>query len=816
MGKKAMDINEIKNMSIDELYRKFKSSESGLTDKEAKNRIQQYGYNEISEKKTSPLIKFLSYYWGPIPWMIEIAATLSAIIGHWADFWIIFTLLLLNSVVGFWQEHKADNAIELLKEKLSLKAKVMRGGKWIEILSRELVPGDVVRVRLGDIIPADVKFIQGDYVSVDESALTGESLPVSKKISDVGYDGSIVRQGEMNALVVSTGMNTFFGKTAKLVTDAKTESHFQKAVLKIGDYLIVLAVFLVALIFFVALFRNESVLDTLQFALVLTVAAIPVALPAVLSITMAVGAMNLSKKKAIVSKLSAIEEMAGMDILCCDKTGTITKNELTLDKIEYFDGFTENDVLLFSYLASKTEDNDPIDNAIISFAKSRAEVSDEIETYKVEKFKPFDPISKYTEATVKDRSGNIFKVSKGAPQAISALIANNKKEISTRVAIQVEKLAKKGYRALGVGKTDLQGNWQFAGIIPLYDPPREDSAETLSTAEKMGVDVKMITGDHIAIAKEISERIGLGNNILPASSILNNVNVATEHLVENADGFAEVFPEHKFHIVTLLQKLGHIVGMTGDGVNDAPALKKANIGIAVAGATDAAKSAASIVLTSPGLSVIIDAITESRRIFRRMYSYALYRMAETIRILFFITLSILVFRFYPITALMIVLLALLNDAPIMTIAFDNVRNSVKPERWDMKAVLTMATVLGIVGVFSSFGIFYIAMRVLHLSKPMVQSFVYLKLSVAGHLTVLVTRTRKHFWSIKPAKQLITAIITTQLIATLITVYGFLLTPIGWKLAFFVWGYALVAFVITDYIKVWTYKVIDSEGIIFHR
>ena len=816
MKKSTININEVKKMAVSELYKKLESGRSGLTSAEAKNRIQQYGYNEISEKKTNPLIKFLSYYWGPIPWMIEIAAVLSALIGHWADFWIIFTLLMLNSVVGFWQEHKADNAIDLLKKKLSLKAKVMRDGKWIGILSRELVPGDIIRVRLGDIMPADVKFVQGDYVSVDESALTGESLPVSKKISDIGYDGSIVRQGEMNALVVSTGMNTFFGKTAKLVTDTKTESHFQKAVLKIGDYLIVLAIFLVTLIFFVALFRNESILDTLQFALVLTVAAIPVALPAVLSVTMAVGAINLSKKKAIVSKLSAIEEMAGMDILCCDKTGTITKNELTLDKIESFDGFTENDVLLFSALASRAEDNDPIDNAIVSVAKSKAEVLNKIGSYEVEKFKPFDPITKYTEATIKDLSGNTFMVSKGAPQAISALVKNNNKEISARVSMKVEVLAKKGYRALGVGRTDSQGNWQFAGIIPLYDPPREDSAETLRTAEKMGVDVKMVTGDHIAIAKEISGQIGLGSNVLPASSVLDTINVETEHLVENADGFAEVFPEHKFRIVKLLQKMGHIVGMTGDGVNDAPALKKANIGIAVAGATDAAKSAASIVLTSPGLSVIIDAIKESRKIFRRMYSYALYRIAETIRILLFITLSILVFRFYPITALMIVLLALLNDAPIMTIAFDNVREAIKPEKWDMREVLTMSTVLGIVGVFSSFGIFYIAMRVLHLNKPMVQSFIYLKLSVAGHLTVLVTRTRKHFWSIKPAKQLLLAIISTQAIATLITVYGILLTPIGWKLALFVWGYALAAFVITDYVKVWTYRVMDHEGIVFHR
>jgi H+-transporting ATPase len=800
--------------SIAELFRKLGSSESGLSSSEAEQRLQRYGYNEIPEKKPSPILRFLRYFWGPIPWMIEAAVALSAIVGHWEDFWIIMALLLLNAVVGFWQEKKADNAIELLKQKLALNARVRRDGKWREIPARELVPGDVVRVRLGDIVPADMSLTDGDYLLVDQSTLTGESLPVEKHLKDVGYAGSIIKQGEMNGLVTETGLNSYFGKTAKLVEGVETRSHFKKAVIKIGDYLIALAVALVAVIFFVALFRHESLLETLRFALVLTVAAIPVALPAVLTVTMAVGATALAKKEAIVSKLVAIEEMAGMDVLCSDKTGTITKNDLTVAEVTPFEGFTENDVLMLGDLGSREEDQDPIDSALIAKAKNIQGIAGSLSGYKIIAFKPFDPVSKRTEATVEDAHGNRFKVAKGAPQIILELVGD-KEAIRANVEKRVEELASKGYRTLGVARTDAKGNWQYAGLVPLSDPPREDSAETIKTAQSMGVKVKMVTGDHVAIAREISQQVNLGQNIVSASAFLDKPDREAERAVENADGFAQVFPEHKYHIVELLQAKGHIVGMTGDGVNDAPALKKADAGIAVAGATDAAKSAADIVLTRPGLSVIIDAIKESRKIFQRMNNYSVYRIAETIRVLLFITFSIIVFQFYPVTALMIVLLALLNDAPIMTIAYDNVRYSDQPEKWNMRTVLGIATILGIIGVGSSFGVLYIGLEIFHLSPVVLQSFIYLKLSVAGHLTVFVARTKGPFWSVRPAVPLFLAVVVTQLIATLITVYGILLPAMGWGLALFVWAYAFVMFFITDCLKLRAYRLLDHVGLKFH-
>jgi len=816
-----MNVDDIKKATVNALFKELSSSEKGLTAQEAERRLQQYGYNEITEKKVSPILKFLSYFWGPIPWMIEIAAILSAIIHHWEDFAIISLLLLLNAVVGFWQEHKADNAIELLKQRLALMARVLRNGKWLQISARELVPGDVIRVRLGEIIPADIKLIEGDYLSIDESALTGESLPVEKRVSDIGFSGSIVRQGEMNALVVTTGMETYFGETAKLVEEARTVSHFQKAVIKIGDYLIVLAVALVTLIFIVALLRNASLLETLQFALVLTVAAIPVALPAVLSVTMAVGAIVLAKKEAIVSKLVAIEEMAGMDVLCSDKTGTITKNQLTIAEPKPLGKYTKEELLLFAALASREEDQDPIDNAIITKTKTFPSLADSLERYKTSKFLPFDPVSKRTEAEVEggvEDNGRRFTVSKGAPQVILSLAANAN-EIKAEVEQEVDSFAATGYRTLGVAVRDAaegggenggdEGDWQFAGLIPLYDPPREDSAQTISTAQSMGVEVKMVTGDHVAIAREIAGQVNLGTNIKQASSFLEKPAREAQRIVNEAEGFAQVFPEHKCNIVELLQGTGHIVGMTGDGVNDAPALKKADVGIAVFGATDAAKSAADIVLTKPGLSVIIDAIKESRKIFQRMNSYATYRIAETIRILVFMTLSIVVFDFYPVTAIMIILLALLNDLPIMTISVDNVKYSNEPEKWNMLVLLGVATALGLFGVLSSFGIFYIGDKIMHLSRPVLQSFMYLKLSVAGQMTLYIARTRGPFWSTKPARPLVIATVATQMVATLIVVYGFILPPIGWKLALFVWGYALSWFLFNDLVKLAAYRVFEQ-------
>ncbi len=807
--------DDLKTLSMAEVEKKLQSSSDGLTAAEAKKRLTQYGPNEIKEEKTNAILKFLSYFWGPIPWMIEIAVILSAVVRHWEDFGIILFLLVCNAVVGFWEERQAGNAIDALKARLAIKARVKRDGKWINPAASELVPGDVIRLRLGDIVPADARLLDGDEVSVDQSALTGESLPATRKPGEAVFSGSIMRRGEIGALVYATGANTYFGETAKLVQEAHTVSHFQQAVLKIGKYLIILAVALVAVIIAVGVYRGEPMLyaeppkdPVLLFALILMVAAIPVAMPTVLSVTMAVGARKLAKKQAIVSKLVAIEELAGVDVLCADKTGTLTQNKLTLGDPFSVNNVSADQVILDGALASRSDNDDTIDLAVLAGLKDQ----DALKSYDVVHFMPFDPVHKRTEATVKAKDGKTFKVTKGAPQVILKLSADAA-QVKPAADKAVDGFAARGFRSLGVARADGDGPWKFLGVLPLFDPPRDDAKATVATARQMGVKIKMVTGDALAIAKETAKILHMGTDILDAASLGDSKKEETAKVsasIENADGFAQVFPEHKFHIIDVLQKRGHIVGMTGDGVNDAPALKKADCGIAVSGATDAARAAASIVLVAPGLSVIIDAIKESRKIFQRMNSYAIYRIAETLRVLLLMTLSILIFRFYPVTAVMIVMIALLNDGAILSIAYDNVHYRNQPEAWNMPMVLGISTVLGVIGVVSAFGLFYLGEVIFGLDRAVIQTLIYLKLSVAGHLTIFLTRTRGPFWSIRPARILWVAVLGTQIVATMIAVFGFLMEPLPWKWAVFVWGYALAWFLVNDRVKLLAYWVLDRN------
>ena len=792
---------DAKTMEIDPLFERLQASREGLSSTEAENRLKACGPNLIEEKRESVFLKFLLYFWGPIPWMIEIAAILSAILQHWPNLIIILILLLVNGLVGFFEEFQAGNAIRALKRGLAFKSLVKRDGIWTEIEAAKLVPGDLIRLRLGNIIPADAKLIIGDYLTVDQSTLTGESLPISKKIGDLVYSSSIAKQGEMDALVISTGEHTFYGKTAKLVEQAGAASHFQKAVLQIGHYLIYISLALALLIIITQLLRGDSFLDLVQFVLILIIASIPVAMPAVLSVTMALGALKLSKMKAVVTKLESIEEMAGVDILCCDKTGTLTQNKLKLgDPIVFQNGNPET-LLICGCLASKSDNQDPIDLAVIYGFKD----SQVLNSFKQIKFTPFDPVIKRTEAAVIAPEGNIFHVTKGAPQVILSLCHPDPK-FENEVKNQINALAEKGYRTLGVASSgDDKKTWQFLGLLTLSDPLRIDSKETIAQAVERGIKIIMLTGDHIAIAKEIAHQLGIGEKIRPAEEVKD-----LGDKIDQVDGFAQVFPEDKYLIIQSLQSRKHIVGMTGDGVNDSPALKQADVGIAVSGATDAARAAASLVLTDHGLSVIINAIEEARRIFERMTSYSIYRIAETIRIMLFMVSCILIYNFYPVTALMIILLALLNDLPIMTIVCDHTLLNIQPVRWKMKRILTIATALGCVGVVSTFLLIIIIKTYLHLGLSEIQSLIFLKLSMAGHQMLFVARTKKAFFSRPyPSPILFTAILMTQLAAALIVGFGIFVTPIPWAFIGYLWLYTLVWMFIADGVKNILYRRMEK-------
>lgn len=833
----------------------------GLSTEEVQKQRERYGYNEIKENEEPAWHRMFRRFWGPIPWMIEAAAVLSALAHRWEDLTIILILLLVNSGVDYYQESKALSAIKVLQQKLARMALVLRDGKWVQLTARELVPHDVIKLKIGNIVPADARLLDGDgFLLVDQSALTGESLPVQCEAGAVVYANAIVKQGEMNAVVTATADATYFGKTVKLVAKAQREerSHFQKMVISVGNFLIAMTVVMIGIIIAVGLWRHEPTMELLVFALVLMISAIPVAMPAVLTVTMAVGASALAKKEAIVSRLSAIEELAGMDVLCSDKTGTLTQNKMSIT-VPYVSGAGSADKLLFyAALACEEENGDPIETPIYTYLKEHG-LYPELADYTLKKFLPFDPIGKRTEALlslVSDNSGLV--VTKGAPQVIIEL-CNGESFDKREAYTQVEAFARKGFRTLGVAyKKPEEKTYRFAGLVPLFDPPREDSEEAISSARAKGVNVKMVTGDNIAVATYISGLLKIGDKIedvrelkgesieeylilskilseaiakkifpgrseketavlvegivsevkkqlyainVPQGSIKKHESQIIE-MIEKADGFAQVYPEDKYFIVDELQKGGHIVGMTGDGVNDAPALKKADCGIAVSGATDAARSSADIVLMAPGLHVIVDAVNIARVIFERMKSYTIFRITETVRIVVFMTLAIVFFKFYPVTALMIIVLALLNDIPILAIAYDRTKVREKPVRWDMKEILILSSSLGLAGVISSFFLFWLAMSVWKLPLDFVQSLFFAKLVIAGHGTIYNTRIDDWFWKRPhPSWSLFNATFSSRIVGTVIAVYGFgMMQPIGWGWAAFAWGYAMTWFLLNDAVK----------------
>jgi len=832
---------DFEKMSVEDVFDSLGSTATGLSNDEARRRLETYGPNALSEVKKTPLLNFLRYFWGPIPWMIEIAAVLSVVVGAWDDFAIILVMLLFNAMVGFWEEHKASNALDALKGQLALKARALRDGQWLEIDATNLVPGDVVRLRMGDVMPADAKLFDGDYISVDQAALTGESLPVGKKIGDIAYSGSVAKQGEMSAVVTRTGSETFFGRTAKLVETAGAVSHFQKAVMRIGDFLIGMAIALGVVLVIVELAEHVPVLHLVQFVLILVIASIPVAMPAVLSVTMALGALVLSKRKAIVSRLQAIEEMAGVDVLCSDKTGTLTQNKLEMGEPVVFEAANGAECILAGALASKAENKDAIDLAVIaSLANPNA-----LKEYTQSKFVPFDPVRKRTEAVATNGQGQVLHYTKGAPQVILDM-CNLDEPTRSKADSIVGDFAVRGYRTLGVARSDDGVVWRFLGILPMSDPPRADSAETIARAKKYGIDVKMVTGDNLAIGREISGQLGMGTRIQPAGAFFpagsnpDALDAATAKKIETSDGFAEVFPEHKYGIVKALQARGHIVAMTGDGVNDAPALKQAEVGIAVEGATDAARAAAAMILTAPGLGVIIQAVETARKIFERMMSYTIYRIAMTIDIMFFVVLAMLCYptvrtaggglsHFEPLTAVMIIILALLDDIPIMTIAYDNTYLDSKPVRWDMRRVLGISSTLGLLAVVQTFGLLVVMREVLPNLETMLpglglknitidgqlqQTMLFLQLVAGGHLMLFVTRTKKFFlarpW---PGIQLLLAIVGTQIFATIMCWQGWLVPALSWSLIGMVWLYNIVWVFVQDAVKLGVYRMFNN---IAHR
>ncbi|KAG9137970.1 hypothetical protein Leryth_022457 [Lithospermum erythrorhizon] len=831
---------DLENIPVEEVFENLRCTKEGLTSDAAQERLAIFGYNKLEEKKESKLLKFLGFMWNPLSWVMEAAAIMAIALANgggrffnYNDLQIAIKIMLHlgNLNVCFIEENNAGNAAAALMARLAPKSKVLRDGRWNEQDAAVLVPGDIVSVKLGDIIPADARLLEGDPLKIDQSALTGESLPVTKGPGDGVYSGSTCKQGEIEAIVIATGVHTFFGKAAHLVDSTNQVGHFQKVLTAIGNFCICsIAIGMIIEIIVMYPIQDRQYRPGIDNLLVLLIGGIPIAMPTVLSVTMAIGSHRLAQQGAITKRMTAIEEMAGMDVLCSDKTGTLTLNKLTVDKnlIEVFaKGVDPDTVVLMAARASRTENQDAIDAAI----EARAGIQEV-------HFLPFNPTDKRTALTYLDGDGKMHRVSKGAPEQILNL-SHNKSEIERRVHTVIDKFAERGLRSLGVAyqevpdgkKASPGGPWQFVGLMPLFDPPRHDSAETIRRARQVSyiivlnlIHLQLTLRDQLAIGKETGRRLGMGTNMYPSSALLGQdkdesiAALPIDELIEKADGFAGVFPEHKYEIVKRLQARKHICGMTGDGVNDAPALKKADIGIAVDDATDAARSASDIVLTEPGLSVIISAVLTSRAIFQRMKNYTIYAVSITIRIVLGFMLLALIWKFdFP--PFMVLIIAILNDGTIMTISKDRVKPSPLPDSWKLAEIFTTGVILGSYLAVMTVIFFWAAYKTdffprtfgvptlektAHDDFRKLASAIYLQVSIISQALIFVTRSRSWSFVERPGALLVVAFLIAQLVATLIAVYASwsfaAIEGIGWGWAGVIWLYNIVTYLPLDPIK----------------
>ncbi|CDS14035.1 hypothetical protein LRAMOSA06206 [Lichtheimia ramosa] len=849
------DLPDIKNLTVEELYDKDKydlstmepgdvfvllqTSSEGLTSNEAAARVEKFGYNKIEHKEQNPFLQFLGFMWNPLSWVMEAAAIVAIALSNgegrppdWPDFLGIVLLLLANSLIGFLEERQAGNAVKALMEALAPECKVKRDGDWQTMEAANLVPGDIISIKLGDVVPADGRLITAHgAVSIDQAALTGESLPVGKEVGDEVFSGSTVKQGEAEAVVIGTGLNTFFGRAAKLVGEAGDElGHLQTILASIGNFCLVsIGIFVVLEIIIMYAAFHYTYRRGIDNILVLLIGGIPIAMPTVLSVTLAIGAKQLAEHKAIVTRITAIEEMAAVTILCSDKTGTLTLNKLIVDKptVKCYAEFDADEIMLISSYASRTENQDAIDFCIVNSLPDSKQAREGIEELE---FKPFNPVIKRTEITYKRLSdGKVLRATKGMSAFIMDLCTRNKTDQQIKqLEEDVDEFARRGLRSLAVAVDEVPSGdpegeglgFRLVGLLPIYDPPRSDTKETIDRAIALGVQVKMITGDQLAIAKETGRRLGMGDDMYLSQSLKEGPPPGSgystvDDLVLKCDGFAGVYPEHKYEIVERLQAMGHMTAMTGDGVNDAPALSKSNVGVAVADASDAARSAADIVLTEPGLSVIIEAFVHSRRIFQRMRNYSIYTCSVTIRIV--VGFAIMCFAFeFDFPPFLVLIIAVINDGTIMTISKDRVRPSPFPDSWNLFEIFSYAIVYGLYLAASTIVFFAVLYKTTFFqthfgvknftdpNDPVLHAVIYLQVASISQGLIFVTRSHGFFFMERPSTLLMCAFVVAQIVATFISVYaqwGFTyIEGCGWSLAGIAWIWNFVWFPPLDWLK----------------
>ncbi len=784
---------------------------TGLETQEVKRRLVEYGYNEVPEKKVSFWARLGKRFWGIVPWMLEATAIITLILGKYPQALVIVFLLFFNAGMSLWREGKAKAAMAKLKQRLRIQSRVKRDGKWSTIPARELVPGDVIRVRIGDLLPADLKVVEGS-LGLDQSVLTGESGIVDKLATELAYSGSAVKRGEATGVVDATGTKTYFGKTISLLDLAKPKLHMEEVTVKIARRLAVIVLASLLIVFLYAVLTGFELAVLLPLAGVLLIASVPVAMPTMFTVNMALGAAVLAKQGVLVTRLSATEDAATMDVLCADKTGTITMNMLFVEEEAPLNGFGEGDVLLYGALASKEANQDPIDIAFLT-AATQAHLS--VDAYSQTEFIPFAPKTRMTEATI-NKAGEKFFVGKGSFDTICAA-CNVPEEEAKNILKLVEELSSKGLRVIAVAKGADRSRLQLVGLVGIADRIREDSREIIDQIRELGVDVKMLTGDSLPIAKNIAQQVGLGKNITTMSKIQEAETKAAQidSVIEDSNGIAQIYPEDKFSIVKTLQRIGHVVGMTGDGVNDAPALAQAEVGIAVKNATDIAKDSASAVLTVEGLGGIVSMIKTSRTIYQRIYSWALMMVARKLHIAGFIVVMLFLTHSLMLSITGTVLLLFLGDFVSMSISTDNVRSSLKPDTFDMRRLFGVSGSLGILMTIESaiFAVPALSYFGLIGNVEKIYTFGFAYLNLAGVFTLMIVRERNHFWKSRPSKFLSITVLIEVLVVIAISIFGILeLAPLGYMPVLAILGYTLLTtFLINDPIKAYLTRKFKTSG-----
>jgi len=766
---------------------------SGLTGKEAAERLVRFGPNSVKEESTHPLLVFLGKFWAPVPWMLEVTLILELALHRSAEAAIIAALLVFNAALSFYQENRAQHALDLVRQRLSVQARVLRDGRWQLIPAQNLVPGDVIHLRMGDLVPADVRLSEGDIL-MDQSALTGESAPVDGGPGRNAFAAAVVRRGEATGEVTATGQHTYFGKTAELVRTAKTAGHLQEMIFKVVKYLVALDLALVLILMVYALCKGIPLQEILPYGLILLVASVPVALPATFTLASALGTQELAARGVMVTRLSAIEEAASMDVLASDKTGTITKNQLAVADMRAYPPYNSADLLKFAALASDEATQDPIDMAVLTAARDRGIAISA--TARLE-FVPFDPARKRSEVVVLQQDKRL-RIAKGAPAVIAGLSGKE-----SYFDADVATLAAKGYRVLAVGAGSDE-SLTPVGLIGLLDPPRDDSRALVQNLHSLGVRVLMVTGDGATTAQTVAGQVGISGPACPRERLQADIGNA----ISECNVFAGVFPEDKFRIVQALQKTNHVAGMTGDGVNDAPALKQAEVGIAVANATDVAKAAASAVLTNPGLADIVAAVETSRCIYQRMLTYTLNKIIKTIEVAFFLSFGVILTGDLVITPLLVVLLLFTNDFVTMSIATDRVSFARLPERWQIRRLVMTSLPLAALVLALSFSIFFTARNVLHLPLPQLQTLVFVTLVFSGQGTVYLVRERHHFWHSRPSLWMLISSAVDIMLVSLLAAHGILMAAVSTKLVAGVLLAVALYLVVVDFLKVRIFAYFD--------